>query len=108
MSKKVAKVFLDANIFKFSAVKKHVYAKRRKIVAWGDFQKEIEYHVPYTLNDLKKIKTEIQRYDAISLGMLAYLGVQKKIDFYSHRIVDDEVDGLPSMVSPSGRFFYKR
>lgn len=101
----MVRVFLDTNIFKFSAVKKHVYAKRRKLITWGDLQKEIEYHVPYTLNDLTKIKTATQRRDAISLGMLALLGKEKRVEYFSHRVVDDEVAGLPSMMSPSGRFF---
>lgn len=99
------RVFLDANIFKFSAVKKHVYAKHKKVITWGDFRKEIEYHVPYTLNDLSKIKTETQRRDAICLGMLAFLGKEKRVEYFLHRFVDDEVAGLPNMVSPSGRFF---
>ena len=99
------RVFIDTNIFKFSSVKKHVYAKRRKLITWGNFRKEIDLHVPYTLNDLNKIKSNIRRRDAVSLGMLAHVGMEGRIEFLSHREVDNESAGLPNMVSASGRFF---
>ena len=104
-SKPVANIFLDTNILKFSAVKKHVYRKKSKMVTWGDATFEVEFHEPYTVNEIHKIKSEVQRRDALFLAMLAYAGHDKWLKFHIHREVDLETWGLPGMASPSGRFF---
>ncbi|MDX1742178.1 MAG: hypothetical protein R3186_01085 [Ruegeria sp.] len=101
----VADVFLDANILKFSAVKKHVFRPRKDTINWGDEEHEVKLHEPYTINELHKIKNEAQRRDAVLLGMLAYAGISGRLKFHIHREVDLETWGLPGMTSPSGRFF---
>jgi hypothetical protein len=103
--KSLADVFIDTNILKFSAVKKHVYRKSKDTVNWGGFEQEIEISEPYTINDLQKIKNERQKRDAIILGMLAYGGISGHLKFHIHREVDLETWGLPGMASASGRFF---
>ncbi len=103
--KSVANVFIDTNILKFSAVKKHVYRPKKATINWGGTNFETEYHEPYTVNDLHKIKNEVQKRDAVCLGMLAYSGISERLRFYTHREVDLETWGLPGMASPSGRFF---
>jgi hypothetical protein len=104
-TKPVATVFIDTNILKFSAVKKHVYRARKTTVSWGGKEFETEYREPHTVNDIHRIKNEDQKRDAAFLGMLAYAGISEWLKFYSHREVDLEMWGLPGMVSPSGRFF---
>lgn len=104
-TKPVATVFIDTNILKFSAVKKHVYRAKKTTVNWGGTEFETEYHEPHTVNDLHKIKNEVQKRDALFLGMLAYAGISEWLNFYIHREVDLETWGLPGMASPSGRFF---
>lgn len=101
----VADVFIDANILKFSAVKKHVYRPRKDTINWGGTEHEVELHEPYTTNDLHKIKNETQERDAVFLGMLAYAGISGRLKFHIHREVDLETWSLPGMASASGRFF---
>lgn len=103
--KPLACVFLDTNILKFSAVKKHVYRKATKTVVWGETTFEAEYHEPHTVNEIHQIKSEVQKRDALFLAMLAYAGHDKLLKFYIHREVDLETRALPGMASPSGRFF---
>jgi hypothetical protein len=101
----VATVFVDTNILKFSAVKKHVYRPKMATVNWGGTEQELKYYEPYTVNDIHKIKNESQKRDAVSIGMLAYAGISELLKFYIHREVSLETWGLPGMSSPSGRFF---
>ena len=101
----VASVFIDTNILKFSAVKKHVYRPNKTTVNWGSTIFETEYHEPYTVNDIHKIRNDVQKRDAVFLGMLAYAGISGWLTFHVHREVDLETWGLPGMASPSGRFF---
>lgn len=103
--KSVANVFIDANILKFSAVKKHVYRTKKATVNWGGTNFDTEYHERYTVNDINKVTNEVQRRDSVCLGMLAYAGISQCLTFHNHREVDLETWGLPGMVSPSGRFF---
>ncbi len=104
-TKPVAKVFIDTNILKFSAVKKHVYRAKKETIKWGGTEFETEIYEKHTVNDLHKIRNEVQKRDAVFLGMLAYAGISEWLSFYIHREVDLETWGLPGMVSPSGRFF---
>lgn len=104
-TKPVATVFVDTNILKFSGLKKHVYRSKKTTVSWGGTEFETEIHEPYTVNSLHKIKNEIQKRDAVFLGMLAYAGVSEWLNFYIHREVELETWGLPGMASASGRFF---
>lgn len=67
----VADVFIDTNILKFSAVKKHVFRPRKDKINWGGIEQEIVVHDMFTTNDLHKIKNETQKRDAVFLGMLA-------------------------------------
>ena len=101
----VADVFLDTNILKFSAVKKHVFRPKKQTINWGGLEQEIVVREPYTTNDIHKIKSDTQKRDAIMLGMLAYAGISGRLKFHSHREVDLETWGLPGMMSASGRFF---
>ena len=101
----VADVFIDTNILKFSAVKRHVFRPRRDKINWGGIEQEIVVHDMFTTNDLHKIKNETQKRDAVFLGMLAYAGFSGQLKFHIHREVDLETWGLPGMASASGRFF---
>lgn len=103
--KPVATVFIDTNILKFSAVKKHVFQPRIATVNWGGSDFEMEYFERHTANDLLRIKHDVQRRDAIALPMLAYAGISDWIKFYYHREVLLESSGLPRMRSASGSFF---
>ncbi|WP_422029788.1 hypothetical protein [Roseovarius sp.] len=99
-------LFIDTNILKFAAVKKHVYRSRLGTVDWGGTDYEVEYHERYTVNDIHKIKNnETLKSDAILLGMLAYAGISGRLKFHSHREVYLETLGLRGMCSASGRFF---
>lgn len=104
-NKPVASVFIDTNILKFSAVKKHVFRTKKTTLNWGGTEFEVNLHEPHTVNDLNKIKNKVQKRDAVFLSMLAYAGISELLDFYIHREVDLETWGLPRMTSPSGRFF---
>ncbi|QSZ56305.1 hypothetical protein [Rhizobium sp. ZX09] len=104
-SKPVARVFIDTNILKFAAVKKHVYRRTKKTVNWGGTTFEAPIHEPYTLNGINKIKKDEQRRDALFLAMIAYAGISDFLSFHVHREVELETWGLPGMASPSGRFF---
>jgi hypothetical protein len=101
----VADVFIDTNILKFSAVKKHVYRPKTETINWGGFEHSVQLHEPYTTNDLHKIKNETQRRDAVLLGMLAYAGISGRLNFHIHHEVKHETWGLPGMTSASGQFF---
>ncbi len=104
-TKNIATVFVDTNILKFSAVKKHVFQTRKSMVNWGGEDFETEFREPYTTNDLHKITNEVQKRDAVFLAMLAYAGISERLTFFIHREVELESLGLPGMASPSGRFF---
>lgn len=101
----VADVFIDTNILKFSAVKKHVFRPRKETINWGGIEQEIVVHDMVTTNDLHKIKNETQKRDAVLLGMLAYAGTSGQLKFHTHLEVELETWGLPGMASASGRFF---
>lgn len=101
----VADVFLDTNILKFSALKKHAFRPRKEIINWGGLEHEIVVHDMVTTNDLHKIKNETQKRDAVFLGMLAYAGTSGQLKFHTHMEVELESWGLPGMASASGRFF---
>jgi hypothetical protein len=105
VSQSLADVFIDTNILKFAAVKKHVYRLRKDTINWGGLEQEIEVHEPYIKDDLHKIKNEMQKRDAVLLAMLAYAGLSGRLAFHIHGEVDLEMWGLPGMVSASGRFF---
>lgn len=98
-------MFLDANIFKFSAIKKHVYLPKRQDIIWGPFVHETNVYEPYTVNSLDKVTSEILRKDSILLAMAAFAGISGKLKFYYHREVEQETCGLPGMTTASGRFF---
>ncbi|UXT57995.1 hypothetical protein FY134_10185 [Agrobacterium fabrum] len=104
-SKPIASVFIDTNIFKFSAVKKHVLRPAKKTASWGGATFETVIHEPYTVNEINKIKSDGQRRDALLLSMLAYAGISDLLSFHIHHEVDLETWGLPGMASPSGQFF---
>lgn len=103
--KPVSSVFVDTNILKFSAVKKHIYRRDKVTVNWGGTDLQANIYEPHTVNDLHKIKNDVQKRDALILCMLAYAGISELLKFYIHREVDLESWGLPGMASPSGRFF---
>lgn len=104
-TKPVASVFVDTNIFKFSAVKKHVYRPAKHTVNWGHTTFETVVHEPYTINEINKIKNDGQRRDALLLSMLAYAGISNWLSFHIHSEVNLETWGLPGMASASGHFF---
>ena len=98
-------VFLDTNIFKFSANKKYVYRKRQQSINWGNIVREVDIHRPYTINQFDRIRSAVQLKDASYLSAIALLGIEGWIKCVSHHEVDWETAGLPSMSSPLGRFY---
>jgi len=104
-AKTLANVFIDTNILKFAAIKRHVYRPKEKMIKWGGIEQRVVLHERYTTNDLLKIKNDTQMRDAALLSMLAYAGISERLKFHAHREVYLESWGLPGIVSQSGRFF---
>lgn len=105
MRKNLAKVFIDTNILKFSAVKKYCYLPKTTKNNWNGEDYEGKIYEHYTANDINKIKNDTQKRDAVFLGILAYAGISGSLEYFIHREVDLELWGLPGTSSPSGRFF---
>ncbi len=104
-TKCIATVFLDTNILKFAAAKKHVLRPRKRTVSWGTIVDEVDVYEPHTIRNLDKIRNDAQRQNAALLAMAAYAGITGRLKFYYHREVEYETWGLPGMTNPSGRFF---
>ena len=67
-------MFIDTNILKFSAVKKHVFRPKKDTINWGGIEQGILVYDIVTTNDLHKIKNETQKRDAVVLGMPVFPG----------------------------------
>lgn len=99
------RVFVDTNIYKFAAVKHHVYVPEKSKINWGGQEFEAIWHKPYTKNSILKIKNNLQRKDAVFLPILAHAGIIGHIKFIDSVEILMESAGLPGMASASGKFF---
>lgn len=102
---KKATVFIDTNVFKFAAVKKRVFLKKKSSVNWGGQEIEADIHEQYTLNATDKIRNDIQRRDAVLIPYCAYAGICGAINYVIHHEVEMEIWRVKGMTSSSGRFF---
>ena len=99
------KIFIDTNILKFSAVKRHVFVPRETTVNWGGQDFSTIWHQRFTKNTIHKIRHKEQRNNAIFLPLLAKAGMLGHIKYFESAEVLFEAAGLPRMSSASGKFF---
>jgi hypothetical protein len=102
----VPSVYLDANVWKFSATELRRLHPRTEKVNWGGKEHEIEVHdfVTVNPNDAISNNPELKR-EADLLPQVASLGTKGIVNFVTQMETDLETWGLPKLDSQSGSFY---
>ena len=101
-----ARVYIDANILKFSATRLLRFRPREVMVDWGGKRQPLTVHDPVTVNPNDGIanNTELRR-EAELLPQVAALAGSGIVDFLINIETQMEVWGLPNLDSESGSFY---
>ena len=98
-------VFLDTNVFKFSATALRRYVGRRQTTQWGPLKVDSVVYAEQLLNPNDKIQNPQLKAEADLLPAIAKLGLQRR----AHFVISDEAKyeqwGLPGLDSVTGLFF---
>lgn len=99
------KVYVDANIFKFSATALPRLKPRLQTLNWGGIELEETVHDFVVENPNEKIENPELRAEADLLPELARFGTNRKVRYVVQVEAEFEAWGLPNMDSDSGRFY---
>ena len=98
-------VFLDTNVFKFSATSLRRYVGRQQTTQWGPLQVDSVVYTQELLNPNDRILNAELKAEADLLPAVAELGLQGR----AHFVISDEAKyeqwGLPGLDSVTGLFF---
>ena len=98
-------VFLDTNVFKFSATALRRYVGRQQSTQWGPLRVESVVYTEELLNPNDRIQNRQLKAEADLLPAIAELGLQGRARF----VISDEAKyeqwGLPGLDSQTGLFF---
>jgi len=103
---KIAKVFIDTNILKFSATELPRLAPRKQSLNWGGNNIEVTVHdsVEINRNDLIK-NNDALKAETELLRPLAEIGKQGALNYVMNVETELESWGIPNMDSRGGRFY---
>ncbi len=101
----ISKIYLDTNIFKFSATKLRRYVPRTQTIDWGGVTQDIDVHDPVEINPNEGIKNSDLKAETVLLPKLSELGKNNKIKYYINNETRLEIWELPNMDSANGKFF---
>jgi hypothetical protein len=106
MGNTVPFIYLDANIWKFSATELRRLHPRTQEVNWGGKVHEIDVHdiISVNPNDAISNNPELKR-EADQLPQVASLGTKGIVKFVTQMETDLETWGLPKLDSQSGPFY---
>ena len=99
------KVYLDTNIFKFSATDLPRLRPRQQNINWGGVDHEVTVHDYINVNPNEKITNAKLKQNAESLEELAALGKQGTIKYIIQNETLFESWGIPNMDSQTGKFY---
>jgi hypothetical protein len=100
-----SKVYLDTNIFKFSATNLPRFQPRLQNINWGEVNNQVTVHDYVSVNPNEKITNTKLKQNAELLVELADLGKQGKIKYLIQNETLFETWFLPDMDSRSGKFY---
>jgi hypothetical protein len=100
-----AKIYLDANVFKFSATHLVQFRPREVIITWGGIARPSTVHNPVIVNPNDAIENPELRREADLLPQVAELAATGLADFLINIETKMEVWGLPSLDSQTGGFY---
>jgi hypothetical protein len=100
-----AKVYLDTNIFKFSATGLLRFRPREVTVDWGRMKQPLTVHDPVMVNPNDGLDNPELRREAELLPQVAALAGSGVADFVINIETEMEVWGLPNLDSETGRFY---
>jgi hypothetical protein len=101
-----ARVYIDANILKFSATSLLRFRPREVMVDWGGKRQPLTVHDPVTVNPNDGIANNPElRREAELLAKVAALAASGIVDFLINIETQMEVWGLPNLDSETGSFY---
>jgi hypothetical protein len=98
-------VFVDVNVFKFSAVELPRYVPRRQRLQWGPKELDVVVHDAVVLNPNDAITNPELKREADLLPSVADLGKSGAVQFVLHHEALLELWGIPNQDSRTGLFF---
>jgi len=102
---KTSKVFLDTNIYKFSATQLPRLRPRQQTITWGDIVQEVTVHDFIEVDPNEKIQNQELKKEAELLPELAELGKEGALRYCIQVEALLEIWGIPNMDSRSGKFY---
>ena len=102
---KPAKVFLDTNIFKFSATQLPRLSPRQQTIKWCDIVQEVTVHDFIEVDPNEKIQNQELKEEAELLPKLAELGKEGAVKYCIQIETLLESWGIPNMDSKTGKFY---
>lgn len=101
----IPKVFVDTNIFKFSATELPRWKPTAQMMHWGDIEKKVIVHDPINVNRNDNILNLKLKSEAEILPELAALGKRGLVRYLIQMEAELESWGIPSMDSKTGLFY---
>lgn len=99
------KVYIDTNVFKFSATELLRLTPRKQSMAWGDKTHDVTVHDLVYVNPNERIQNPELKTEADLLPKVAELGKQGHLEFVVNLETMFESWGLPNMDSQTGKFY---
>jgi hypothetical protein len=99
------KVYLDSNVYKFSAAQMPGYRPREVTVNWGGHKQTLTVHDEVTENANDQISNPQLKAEADLLPEVAALGTSGLLTFQISVETNVEIGGLPKMFSLTGNFY---
>ena len=100
-----AKVYLDANVFKFSATQLPRLRSREVTINWGGREQSVTLHDSVTVNPNEGIENPELKGEAELLPQVAALGGTGRVVFVTSFETKLEVWGLPDLDTQTGYFY---
>lgn len=101
----IPKVYVDTNIFKFSATALPRLKPRMQTINWGDIEQEVVVHDFVDINPNDSIKNTELKSETEILPELADIGKQGLVRYLIQMEAELEGWGIPNMDSKSGLFY---
>ena len=102
---KPAKVFLDTNIYKFSATQLPRFRPRHQTITWGDIVQEVTVQDFIEVDPNEKIQNRELKKEAELLTELSETGKEGALRYCIQGEALLESGGIPNMDSRSGKFY---
>ena len=99
------RVYLDTNIFKFSAIQLPRMRPRKQTINWGGVVQELTVHDFIDVNPNENIRNPELKEEAELLPQLANIGKAGEVSYLTQTETLIESWGIPNMDSASGKFY---